>query len=142
MRVSGESNYQGKHGVIGCLCFVAACCNNKLQGQLLSARCMRTEGPLHFSFAHSLYPLPLLHHVWNPGMFGRIRLDNLDLCLMRAPAVSAKSRLFSTTGSHGSQGPEVCTLQPLLVHGGFFFKSDACHGSQGPEFCTPDAVLN
>ena len=33
----------------------------------------------------------------------------------------AKSRLFSTTGSYGSQGPEFCTLQPLLVHQGFFF---------------------
>ena len=31
----------------------------------------------------------------------------------------AKSRLFSTTGSHGSQGPGFCTLQPLLVHQGF-----------------------
>ena len=33
----------------------------------------------------------------------------------------AKSRLFSTPGSHGFQGPEVCTLQPLLVHQGFLF---------------------
>ena len=33
----------------------------------------------------------------------------------------AKSRLFSTTGSHGSQGPEFCTLQTLLVHRGYFF---------------------
>ena len=33
----------------------------------------------------------------------------------------AKSRLLSTTGSHGPQGTEVCTLQPLLVHQGFFF---------------------
>ena len=49
----------------------------------------------------------------------------------------AKSRLFSTTGSHGSQGPEFCTLHPLLVHQGFSFQPDACHGSQGPEFCTP-----
>ena len=32
----------------------------------------------------------------------------------------AKSRLFSTTGSHGCQGPEFCTLQPLLVHQGIF----------------------
>ena len=32
----------------------------------------------------------------------------------------AKSWLFFTTGSHGSQGPEFCTLQPLLVHQGFF----------------------
>ena len=29
----------------------------------------------------------------------------------------AKSRLFSTTGSHGSQGPEFCTLHHLLVRG-------------------------
>ena len=28
----------------------------------------------------------------------------------------AKSRLFSTTGSPGSQGSESCILQPLLVH--------------------------
>ena len=50
----------------------------------------------------------------------------------------AKSRLFSTIGSHGSQGPEFCTLQPLLVHRGvfFFFKSNSCHGPHGPEFCT------
>ena len=32
----------------------------------------------------------------------------------------AKSRLFFTTGSHGPQGPEFCTLQPLLAHQGFF----------------------
>ena len=32
----------------------------------------------------------------------------------------AKSRLFLTTGSHGSQSPAFCTLQPLLVHQGFF----------------------
>ena len=32
----------------------------------------------------------------------------------------AKSRPFFTTGSHGSRGPEFCTLQPLLVHQGFF----------------------
>ena len=32
----------------------------------------------------------------------------------------AKSRLFFTTGSHGSQSPEFCTLQPLLAHQGFF----------------------
>ena len=51
------------------------------------------------------------------------------------------SRLFSTTGSHRSQGHEFCTLQSLLLHQGFFFKSDACHGSQGPEFCT-HVVLN
>ena len=37
------------------------------------------------------------------------------LCL-RCP----KSRLFSTTGSHRSQGPEFLILQPLLVHQGFF----------------------
>ena len=36
----------------------------------------------------------------------------------------AKSRLFSTTGSHGSQAPEFCTLHPpppVLVHQGLFF---------------------
>ena len=32
----------------------------------------------------------------------------------------AKSRLFSTSGSHGPQGREFCTLQPLLVHQRFF----------------------
>ena len=31
-----------------------------------------------------------------------------------------KGRLFFTTSSHGSQGPDYCTLQPLLVHQGFF----------------------
>ena len=57
----------------------------------------------------------------------------------------AKSRLFSTTGSHRSQGPEFCTLHPPPAGTSgisFFIQSDACHGSQGPEFCTPDAVLN
>ena len=33
----------------------------------------------------------------------------------------AKSWLFSTTASHGSQGPEFCTLHPLLVHQGILF---------------------
>ena len=32
-----------------------------------------------------------------------------------------KRQLFSTTGSYRSQGPEFCTLQPLLVHQGYFF---------------------
>ena len=32
-----------------------------------------------------------------------------------------RSRLFFTTGSHGSQGPEIRTPQPLLVHQGFSF---------------------
>ena len=31
-----------------------------------------------------------------------------------------KSQLFST-GSHGSQGPEFCTLHPLVVHHGILF---------------------
>ena len=33
----------------------------------------------------------------------------------------AKSPLFSTTGSHGSQGPEFLTLQPPLLHQGLFY---------------------
>ena len=34
----------------------------------------------------------------------------------------AKSQLFSTTGSHGSQGPEFCTLPPPCWYTrGFFF---------------------
>ena len=42
-------------------------------------------------------------------------------CAMRALCLRcAKSRLFFTTGSHGSLRPELCTLQPLLVHQGFF----------------------
>ena len=49
----------------------------------------------------------------------------------------AKSWLFYTTGSHGSQGPNFCSLHPLVVHQGFFFLFDACHGSEGPEFYTP-----
>ena len=40
------------------------------------------------------------------------------LCARCARAV--KSRLFFTTGSHGSQGLEFCTLQLLMVHQGFF----------------------
>ena len=32
----------------------------------------------------------------------------------------ANSRLFFTTGSHGPQVPEFCTLQHLLVHQAFF----------------------
>ena len=39
---------------------------------------------------------------------------------MRCARAVPPSRLFFTTGSHGSQGPEFCTLQPLLVHQGFF----------------------
>ena len=31
----------------------------------------------------------------------------------------AKSGLSFTTGSYGSQGPECCSLQPLLAHQGF-----------------------
>ena len=34
---------------------------------------------------------------------------------------TVRCALFSTTGSHGAQGPKLCTLQPLLVHQGFFF---------------------
>ena len=34
----------------------------------------------------------------------------------------AKDWLFSTTGSHGSRGPEFCTLQPLVVHQGICFR--------------------
>ena len=33
----------------------------------------------------------------------------------------AKSRPFSTISSHGTQGLELYTLQPLLVHQAFFF---------------------
>ena len=35
----------------------------------------------------------------------------------------AKSPLFFNTGSHGSQGPEFCSLQLLLVHQGSFVLS-------------------
>ena len=53
------------------------------------------------------------------------------LCAVCALCVRCtKSRLFVNTGSHGSQGPEFCTLQPLLVHHCWY----ACHGSH--------AVLN
>ena len=54
----------------------------------------------------------------------------------------AKSRLFSITGSHGSQGLEVCTLQPLLVHQVFFFLSLML--ATGPRVLSsaPHAVLN
>ena len=36
-------------------------------------------------------------------------------CTVRCAVRCAKSRLFSTTGSHGSHGPDPCTLQHLLV---------------------------
>ena len=45
--------------------------------------------------------------------------QGLQVCWGRT-VLCAKSRLFFTTGSQGSQGPEFCTLQPLLVHQGFF----------------------
>ena len=48
-------------------------------------------------------------------IFGQAKGGHRALCLR-----CAKSRLFFTTGSHGSRGPEFCTLQPLLVHQGFF----------------------
>ena len=48
-----------------------------------------------------------------------------------------KSRLFSTTGSHGSQGPRFAPYSPCWCTRHLFFSSDACHGSQGPEFCSP-----
>ena len=54
----------------------------------------------------------------------------------------AKSWLFATTGSHGSQGPEFCTLQPLSVHQGCFFSSLML--ARGPRVLNsvPHAVLN
>ena len=42
-------------------------------------------------------------------------------CARAVPVLCQKCRLFSITGSHGSQGPEFCTLQPLLVHQECFF---------------------
>ena len=78
----------------------------------------------------------------NPMLFVWMCLDVVDdVCVPKGAhralcARCAKSRLFSTLGSHGFQVPEFCTLQHLLVHQGFSFQSDACHGSQGPEFCT------
>ena len=58
------------------------------------------------------------------------------------PLLVTKSRLFSTNGSHGSQGPEFCTLQPLLVHQGFLFFSLML--ATGPRVLNsaPHAVLN
>ena len=53
----------------------------------------------------------------------------------------AKSQLFSSTGSHGSQGPEFCTLQPLLVHKGFFLSLMLATGLSVLHF-GPHAVLN
>ena len=55
------------------------------------------------------------------GLRGRAAAKGGAPCAVRALCVHcAKSRLFSTTGSHGSQGLEFCTLQPLLVHQGLF----------------------
>ena len=54
----------------------------------------------------------------------------------------AKSWLFSITGSHGSQGLGICTLQPLLlVHQGFFISVMLATGP-GVLNSAPDAVLN
>ena len=55
----------------------------------------------------------------------------------------AKSRLISTTGSHGSQRPEFCTLQSLLVHQGVFFFLSLMLAT-GPRVLNsaPHAVLN
>ena len=54
----------------------------------------------------------------------------------------AKSRLVSTTGSHRTQGHEFCTLQPLLVHQGFFPSSLML--ATGPRVLdsAPHAALN
>ena len=57
-------------------------------------------------------------------VIGKIPTPNQSYSLGGPPCVCprcAKSRLFFTTGSQGSQGPEFCTLQPLLVHQGFLF---------------------
>ena len=43
-------------------------------------------------------------------------------CARTVRALCEKSAVFHH-GSHGSQGPEFCTLQPLLVHQGFFLSS-------------------
>ena len=53
-----------------------------------------------------------------------------------------KSRLFSTTSSHGSQGPEFCILQPLLVHQGFFFFGLMLATGPRDLNSAPHAVLN
>ena len=51
-------------------------------------------------------------------------MEECSVCGSKGSTMGAvccvKSWLFSTTGSHGSQGPEACTLQPLLVYQGFF----------------------
>ena len=53
-----------------------------------------------------------------------------------------KSRLFSTTGSHGSQGPEFCTLHPPCWYTRDFFVSVML--ATGPRVLNsaPHAVLN
>ena len=41
-----------------------------------------------------------------------------------------------------TQGPNFCTLQPLLAYQeSLFFCSDACHRSQGRNFCTLQLLL-
>ena len=54
----------------------------------------------------------------------------------------AKSRLFSTAGSHGSQGPELCTAQPLLVHQGISFLSLMLPTGPRVLNSAPHSVLN
>ena len=64
-------------------------------------------------------PIPARPRLGDEGTGGACRHGGAHRALC---ARCAKSRLFSTTGSHGSQGPEFCTLPPpVLVQQGFFF---------------------
>ena len=70
------------------------------------------------------------------------RMLSPPLAALRGRTVRcAKRRLFSTTGSHESQGPEFCTLQPLLELQGFFFSLMLATGPRVLN-SAPHAVLN
>ena len=80
---------------------------------------------------------------WKPPKVGACGCTGCSWGAHRALcARCAKSRLFFTTGHHGSQGPEFCTLQPLLIHQGFFFSSLML--ATGPRVLNsaPHVVLN
>ena len=82
------------------------------------------QGQTDVSYYSSLRLGPVSHPVPIPDrMLSHVWLTHMGGAPSAVPALCprcAKSRLFFTTGSHGSQGPELCTLQPLLAHQGFF----------------------
>ena len=71
----------------------------------------------------------LQHHL-GFGAAGWVKMDTFEV--HRALCTHfAKSWLFSTIGSHRSQGPEFCTLQPRCYTGYFFLSLTVATDSRG-----------